>query len=54
MSRLTVWTICCLIVTFSILARDNEAPFRVFIAFYAVLGAPLGMHYSFERWIHHD
>lgn len=54
MSRLTIWWLCCVTATFGAYFGRDEAPIQVYIAFYMFLGAPLFMHYAFERFRYNE
>lgn len=47
MSRVTVWILCCAIVTLAVFMKDRQAPGSVLAGFYWIIGAPLVMHWLF-------
>lgn len=48
MNRKTVWFVCCVVVTVSILLKDSSIPAAGLIEFYIVIGVPLFLHWLFE------
>ena len=48
MNRQTVWFVCCVVVTVSILLKDSSVPAVALIGFYIAIGVLMFVHWLFE------
>lgn len=48
MSRFNVWLLCCAVVMFTLGVMGGDVNIRALLNIFAVLGAPLLLHWSFS------